>query len=155
VGRQRDPDVKWAEDYDMSKMEQIELQLAAAASEMPRRRSSVGNLMFPPKQHSMRRSEQPLFDDDRKVIAFPVQDLSLRLRSRDAKIAHFPGRPYASPSSKRTAKLHEVNSGKSKAATQHEDNHRHLTLENLVGAAALILLIIAGNWILSALVKMP
>jgi hypothetical protein len=28
--------LKWAEDYDMSKMEQIEFQLAAAASEAPR-----------------------------------------------------------------------------------------------------------------------
>jgi hypothetical protein len=143
----------------MSNMEQIELQLAAAASEVLRGRSSVWNLMVPPEQHSMRWSEQPLFDGDRKVIAFPVQDLSVRLRSRDAtgdpKIAHFWRRPHASPSSKRTAKLHEVNSGKSKAATQNEDDHRHRMLENLVGAAALILLIIAGNWILSALVKMP
>jgi hypothetical protein len=28
--------LKWAEDYDMSKMEQIEFQLAAAASEASR-----------------------------------------------------------------------------------------------------------------------
>ena len=90
----------------MSKMEQIEFQLAAAASEAPRGRS-VGNSMFPPKQRSMRRSESPLFNGDRKVIAFPVQNISVQapaLRSRDAtgdvKIAHFRRRPHASPSSK-------------------------------------------------------
>jgi len=44
-----------------------------------------------------------------------------------------------------------VNSGKSKAATQNDDDHRHRTLENFLAAAALILLIIAGNWILSTL----
>jgi hypothetical protein len=152
--------LKWAEDYDMSKMEQIEFQLAAAASEAPRGRS-VGNSMFPPKQH-MRGSESPLFDGDRKVIAFPVQNISVQapaLRSRDAtgdvKIAHFRRRPHASPSSKRTAKSHEGEFWEKQAATQNDDDHRHRMLENLVGAAALILLIIAGNWILSILVKMP
>jgi hypothetical protein len=146
----------------MSKMEQIEFQLVAAASKVSRGRSSVGNSIFPPKQRSMSRSESPLFDGGRKVIAFPVQDISAQtpsLRSRDATgnatIAHFRRRPHASPSSKRTAISHEVNSGKSKAATQNDDNHRHRMFENLIGAAALILLIIAGNWILSNLVKMP
>jgi hypothetical protein len=139
----------------MSKMEQVEFQLAAAAE-------CVGNSMFPPKQRRTRWSESTLFDGDRKVIAFPVQDISAQapgLRSRDAtgdaKIAHFRHRLHALPSSKRTAKSHEVNSGKSKAATQNDDDHRHRMLENLVGAAALILLIIAGNWILSTLVKIP
>jgi hypothetical protein len=146
----------------MSKKEQIEFRLAAAASEIPRGRSSVGNSMFPPKHRSMLRSESPPFDGDRKVIAFPVQDISGQapgLRSRDGtgdvKIAHFRPRFHALPSSKRTAKSHEVNSGKSKAATQNDDDHPHRMLENLVGAAALILLIIAGNWILSTLMKMP
>jgi hypothetical protein len=159
--RGRSAGLKWAEDYDMSKMEQIKFQLAAAASEVPRDRSSVGNSMFPPKQRSMRRSE-PLFDGDRKVIAFPAQDISAQapgLRSRDAtgdvKIAHFRRRPHASPSSKRAAKSREGEFWEKQAATQNDDDHHHRMLENLVGAAALILLIIAGNWILSTLVKMP
>jgi hypothetical protein len=140
----------------MPKMEQIEFPLAA----VPRGRSSVATSMFQPKQPSMRQSESPLSDDDRKVIAFPVQDISFRqapgLRSRDATgDAKFWRRRHAPLSSKRTAKSHEENSGKSKAATQNGDDHGHRMLENFLGAAALILLIIAGNWILSTLVKMP
>ena len=115
---------------------------------------------FPPKQRSMRRFDAPLFDDDRKVIAFPVQDISFRqapgLRNRDATgDAKFRRRRHAALSSKRTAKSHEENSGKSKAATRNDDNHSHRMIENFFGAAVLILLVIAGNWILSTLVKMP
>ena len=147
----------------MSKMEQIQFHLAVAASEVPRGRSSVATSMFPPEQRSMRRSESPLFDGDRKVIAFPVQGISSRQApgscswdaTGDSKIAHFRRRRHASLSSKRTAKSHEVSSGKSKAATQNDDDHRHRMLENFLAAAALILLIVAGNWILSTLVKMP
>jgi len=143
----------------MSKMEQIEFHLAVAASEVPRGCRSVATSMFPPEQRSMR----PLFDGDRKVIAFPVQGISCRQApgscswdaTGDSKIAHFRRRRHASLSSKRTSKSHEVNSGKSKAATQNDDDHRHRMLENFLAAAALILLIIAGNWILSTLVKMP
>jgi hypothetical protein len=116
---------------------------------------------FPPKQRSMRRFDAPLFDDDRKVIAFPLQNISAQapgLRSRDAtrdaNITHFRRPPHASPGSKRAAKSDEVNTGKSKPAIQNDDDYRHRTIENLVGAAALLLLIIAGNWILSTLVKM-
>jgi hypothetical protein len=132
----------------MSKMEQIEFHLDE--------RNSVAISMFPPEQCSMRRSESPLFDGDRKVIAFPVQGISSRRapgsRSWDAtgdsKIAHFRRHRHASLSSKRTAKLQEVNSGKSNAATQNDDDLRHRMLENFLAAATLILHIIAGNWIL-------
>jgi hypothetical protein len=148
--------LKWAKDYDMSKMERIEFLLAA----VPRGLSSVATSMFQPKQPSMRRSESPPFDGDRKVIAFPVQDISFRqapgLRNRDATgDAKFRRRRHAALSSKRTAKSHEENSGKSKAATRNDDNHSHRMIENFFGAAVLILLVIAGNWILSTLVKMP
>ena len=147
----------------MSKMEQIEFHLAVAASEVPRGHSSVATSMFPPEQLSMRPSDAPLIDGDRKVIAFPVQGISSRLApgscswdaTGDSKLAHFRQRHHASPSSKRTAKSHEVNSGKTEAATQNDDDHRHRMLENCLAAAALIPLIIAGNWILSTLVKMP
>jgi hypothetical protein len=132
-------------------MEQIEFHLAVAASEVPRGRSSVATSMFPPEQRSMRRSESPLFDGDRKVIAFPVQGIS----SRQAPGSCSWDATGDSLSSKRTAKSHEVSFGKSKAATQNDDDHRHRMFENLLAAAALILLIIAGNWILSTLVKMP
>jgi hypothetical protein len=144
----------------MSKMEQFEFQLPAA-SDVPRGRSGVGKSIFPPKQRSMRRFDAPSFDDDRKVIAFPLQNISAQapgLRSRDAtrdaNITHFRRPPHASPGSKRAAKSDEVNTGKSKAAIQNDDDYRHRTIENLVGAAALLLLIIAGNCILSTLVKM-
>jgi hypothetical protein len=101
-------------------------------------------------------------DSKRKVIAFPVHAISVRRGpaswtwdATDRSNVVYWRRQRALASRKVTVKSPAANPEKSQPATQIDDDIRQRTRVNLFAGAWLMLLIIAGSWITSALVNTP
>jgi hypothetical protein len=109
-----------------------------------------------------RPAPSPPIDGSRNVIAFPTQAVSPlqtpRLRSSDAtgsNVVYFRPPHRASANWAAAAASREANVQKREDTTQTVVDYRQRMFENLLAAAASILLIVVGDWILSTLAMMP
>jgi len=154
----------------MSTIKQIDLRSTSAAADEGRLRGSAANRALPLEQRSLRRASESPVDHDRKVIPFRANAATTRtlgLQSGDTNCAstviHFrprqrPPRNWHAAANARAAnaeKSFESKFGNHEAAAQADDDHSHRMVVNLLAAAVLIMLIIAGDWMVNTLVKMP
>jgi hypothetical protein len=129
-------------------------------------RGTAANRALPLEQRTLRRSSESPVDRDRKVIPFRANAApprTLGLQSGDTNtVIHFRPRQHAPRNWHAAANAHAANAEKSfegkfenhEAAAQADDDHSHRMVVNLLAAAVSIMLIIAGDWIVSTLVKM-
>jgi hypothetical protein len=154
----------------MSTIKQIDLHSTGSAANERRLRGTSANRALPLEQGTLRRASESPVDRDRKVIPFranAARTRTLGLQSGDTNctstVIHFRPRQHASRNWHAAANAHTANAEKSfegkfrnhEAAAQADDDHSHRMVVNLLAAAVSIMLIIAGDWIVTTLVKMP
>jgi hypothetical protein len=154
----------------MSTIKQINLHSAGAAADEKGLRGTAASRALPLGQRTSRRASESPGDRDRKVIPFranaaPTRTLGLQSGDMNfvSNVIHFRPRQHASRNWHAAANAPAVNAEKSfegkfgnhEAAAKADDDHRHRMVVNLLAAAVSIMLIIAGDWMVSTLVKMP
>ena len=154
----------------MSTIKHIDLRPTGVAADEGRLRGSAADRALPLEQRTLRRASESPVDRDRKVIPFRANAAPTRtlgLQSGNTKCAstviHFRPRQHAPRNWHAAANARAANAEKSfegkfgshEAAAQADDDHSHRIVVNLLAAAVLIMLIIAGDWMVSTLVKMP
>ena len=154
----------------MSTIKQIDLHSTGAAAGERRSRGTSASRALPLEQRTLRRASELPFDRDRKVIPFranaaPTRRLGLQSGDTNfvSNVIHFRPRRHAPRNWHAAANAHAANAEKSfegkfgnhEAAAQADDDHSHRMVVNLLAAAVLIMLIIAGDWMVNTLVKMP
>lgn len=154
----------------MSTIKQIDLRSTGAAADERRLRGTAANRALPLEQRILRRASDSPVDRDRKVIPFranaaPTRMLGLQSRDTNCASTVIPFRPrqHAPRNWHAAANAHAANAEKSfegefgnhEAAARADDDHRHRIVVNLLAAAVSIMLIIAGDWMVNTLVKMP
>jgi hypothetical protein len=154
----------------MSTIKQIDLRSTGAATGEGRLRGAAANRALPLGQRPLRRASESPVDRDRKVIPFRVNAAPTRtfgLQGGDTNYAStvipFRPRQHAPQNRHAAANAHAANAEKSfegkfgnrETAAQADDDHSHRMVVNLLAAAVSIMLIIAGDWMVSVLVKMP
>ena len=153
----------------MSTIKHIDLRSTGVAADEGRLRGSAADRALPLEQRTLRRASESPVDRDRKVIPFRANAAPTRtlgLQSGNTKCAstviHFRPRQHAPRNWHAAANARAANAEKSfegkfgnhEAAAQADDDHSHRIVVNLLAAAVLIMLIIAGDWMVSTLVKM-
>jgi hypothetical protein len=154
----------------MSTIKQIDLRSTGAPADERRLLGTAASRALPLEQRTLRRASDSPVDRDRKVIPFRANAASTRtlgLQSGDtnfvSNVVHFRPRQHASRNWHAAANAPAANAEKSfegkfgnhEAAAQADDEHSHRMVVNLLAAAVSIMLIIAGDWMVSTLVKMP
>jgi hypothetical protein len=114
----------------------------------------VGDVLASASPHEIRRERQ---DDDATVIDFPRRTVTARAAPIErwpsrSNVVQFRPRRYVSPGGMR-AKLHPK-SGRPHGPGAHHDDHRRNMLVNLIAAAWSIMLVVAGDWSVTALLTM-
>jgi hypothetical protein len=154
----------------MSTIKQIDLRSTGAAADEGQLRGTAANWALPFEQRTLRLASELLVESDRKVIPFranvaPARTLGLQRGDTNWASTVIPFRPrqHAPRNWHAAAASHATNAEKSfegkfgnhEAAAQADDDHGHRMVVNLLAAAVSIMLIIAGDWMVSTLVKMP
>jgi hypothetical protein len=153
----------------MSTIRQIDLRLTGVAADEGSR-GTAANRSLPLEQRTLRRASEWPVDCDRKVIPFRANAAPTRTpgsQSGDtnfiSNVIHFRPREHASRNWHAAANARAANVEKSfegkfgnhEAAAQPDDDHNHRMVVNLLAAAVSIMLIVAGDWMITTLVKMP
>jgi hypothetical protein len=154
----------------MSPKKQIDLHAPGGAANERRLRGTSANRALPLEQGTLRRASESPVDRDRKVIPFRANAARTRTFGLQrgntnfvSNVIHFRPRQHASRNWHAAANAHAANAEKSfegkfgnhEAAAQADDDHSHRMVVNLLAAAVSIMLIIAGDWMVTTLVKMP
>jgi hypothetical protein len=154
----------------VSTIKQIDLHSTGAAAGERRLRATSASRALPLEQGTLRRASESPVDHDRKVIPFRANAATTRtlgLQSGDtnfvSRVIQFRPRQHAPRNWHAAANAPAANAEKSfegkfgnhQAAAQADDDHSHRMVVNLLAAAVSLMLIIAGDWMVNALVKMP
>ena len=143
---------------------------AGAVPDAARWPGTAANEALSPRQRTSRYASESPVDGDRKVVPFCANVAAagafgpqggdtnggsnvIRFRPRQ----HGPRNPNAAaPSDAANAeKFFAEKIGNRAAAAEADDDHGHRMVVNLLAAAVSLMLIIAGDWMVNALIKMP
>jgi hypothetical protein len=143
---------------------------AGAVPDAARWPGTAANEALSPRQRTSRHASESPADGDRKVIpfranvaaagAFGLQGgdtsggsniIRFRPRQHGPRNWHAAGASHAANAEKSI----EERIGNREAAAQADDDHGHRMVVNLLAAAVSLMLIIAGDWMVNALIKMP
>jgi hypothetical protein len=146
----------------MSTIKQNDLRATGAAANEGWLGGTAANRGLPFEQRTLRRITESSVEHDRTVIPFHMNARTLGLQSGDtnrgSNVIHFRPRQHAPRNwhaAANAGKSFEGKFGDHQAAAQADDDHGHRMVINLLAAAVSIMLIIAGDWMVSTLVKIP
>ena len=142
----------------------------AARTKADRTFNTAANEALSPRQRTSRHASESPADGDRKVIPFRANVAAagaFGLQGGDtsggSNIIRFRPRQHGPRNWHAAAASHAANAEKSfeekignhESAAQADDDHSHRMVVNFLAAAVSIMLIIAGDWMVNALIKMP
>jgi hypothetical protein len=155
------------EHFAMSKSEQTGPRSVSTTPDEVRRRQVTTNLMPPSQQtkFTTKGNSLPLIDGDRKVIRFRSYSAAFRQKSGlrtwdrtgESEVIRFRSRAHASrpePEPRRwnaTGKSSIENIDAYEYPSESDDDYRHRMLQNILATVVLIVLMIAGYWVVNAL----
>jgi hypothetical protein len=154
----------------MSTMKRSNSGSASAVPDAARWPGTAANEALSPRQRTSRHASESPVDGDRKVVPFRANVASARafgLQGGDtnggSNVIRFRPRQHgprnwhaaAASDAANAEKFFEEKIENREAAAEADDDHSHRMVVNFLAAAVSLMLIIAGDWMVNALIKMP